>query len=313
MRAGHAGASARGIQPIWRRAVGCRILPAEETENPVRSILRAGSHELPLGERTYLMAILNLTSDSFSGDGLLANLRAVPERAETALAEGADILDIGGETARTNRPPVPVDEEIRRVVPVIEELRATTSAPLSINTFRTGVTAAALEAGADMVNDMSGAADPELLETVASSSAAFVIMHIRGRVKERQVDPKYEDLMDEIMRFFETRLDAAMRAGIDASRLVLDPGIDFAKTPQQSLTVLRRFREFSRLGLPLLAAVSRKTVIGDILGLPADRRDVGTAACVAVAIDAGADIIRVHAVRPMSDAARMADALCREG
>ena len=153
------------------------------------SILRAGSCDLPLGERTYVMAILNLTSDSFSGDGLLPNLHAVPERAAAALADGADILDLGGETARTNRPPISVEEETGRVVPVIEELRRTTDAPLSVNTFRAPVAAAAIAAGSDIVNDMSGAADPELLDAVARSSVALVIMHIRGKVRRRRSPP----------------------------------------------------------------------------------------------------------------------------
>lgn len=272
--------------------------------------LQAGPYDLPLGRRTYVMAILNLTTDSFSGDGLLANPRAVPDRARTAVAEGADILDLGGETARTNRPPVPVDEEIRRVVPILEKLRDSCDVPLSINTFRTAVAAAAVRAGATIVNDMSGASDPLLLETVAESGAAFVIMHLRGRVKERHDDARYDDVMGEVMRFFEHRIAAATRAGIAGEHLILDPGIDFAKTPDHSLTVLKRFKEFKRFGLPLLAAVSRKTVIGSVLDLPADRRDLGTAACVAAAIDGGADIVRVHAVRAMGDVARMADAIC---
>ena len=285
--------------------------------------LRLGEH-FRWGARTYVMGILNVTPDSFSGDGLIRGAdwvqRAI-EQGMAQVADGAHILDIGGESTRPGATPIPADEEIRRTVPVIRGLVARTDVPISIDTSKAEVAGAALDAGASIVNDVWGfRLDPELARLVADRGCPAILMHNRSRPQDarfeerlggRYVGARYGDLMEDIAREMLELADAALAAGVERGQIVLDPGIGFGKTVEQNLTLLRRFDRFQALGFPLLCGPSRKSFIGYTLDLPPEERVEGTAAAVAIAIARGADIVRVHDVKPMARVARMCDAILR--
>lgn len=293
--------------------VGARIETALQGYlAPATRVLRCRGREIPLGERTLVMGIINLTPDSFSGDGLGAEVEAAMAQGKQMVADGADMLDIGGESTRPGSEPVGEEEELRRVLPVIEGLAAAVEVPLSIDTYKSRVARAALEAGAHIVNDISGLhADEEVAGVTAEAGAGVVIMHIRGTPREMQKDPKYADVIGEIGDYLEEGIGRAAQAGIAREQLILDPGIGFGKRLEHNLEILRRLREFRSLGCPLLVGTSRKSMIGAILDLPADQRVEGTAATVALAIAAGADIVRVHDVKEMVRVAKVADAIVR--
>jgi dihydropteroate synthase len=258
------------------------------------------------------MGIVNVTPDSFSGDGLLAGRRGVePVDAALGLAremvdEGADILDVGGESTRPGHEPIGEDEERARVLPVIEALRAALpGVALSIDTTRSAVARAALDAGADMVNDVWGvAAEGELLELVAERGVPIVLMHNRA-------EARYANVLAEVIADLEASIEAAERAGIRRDAILVDPGIGFGKTPEQNLAVLRALPALRVLRRPMLLGTSRKSTIGRVLDLPPDDRLEGTLATTALAVAAGVDIVRVHDVRENVRVARMADAVIR--
>lgn len=276
------------------------------------------------GARTYVMGILNVTPDSFSGDGLIQGenwvARAI-EQGLTQVAEGAHILDVGGESTRPGATSIPIEEEIRRVVPVIEGLAGRTDLPISIDTSKAEVARAALEAGASIINDVwSFRLDPELAALAAERDCPVILMHNRSRPQDarfeerlggRYVGARYDDLMEDVARELKELADAAIAAGVDRQQIVLDPGIGFGKTVEQNLTLIQRFDRFALLGFPLLCGPSRKSFIGYTLDLPPEERVEGTAAAVAIAIARGADIVRVHDVKPMARVARMCDAILR--
>jgi len=264
--------------------------------------LRAGGRELELGGRPLLMGIVNATPDSFSDAGELPTLDARVARAEQLVAAGADILDVGGASAVGGRPPVPVSEEIERVVGVIERLVAASRVVVSIDTHRPEVAEAAIAAGAGMVNDVSGLRDPALAELCARTGAALVLMHTRVEPGGTLLDPgAYDDVVEDVVAFLRERMSLAQAHGMDAEQLVLDPGPDFAKTPAQTVAVLRRLDRLHQLGRPLLLAVSRKDFIGAITGRPPRERGAGTLAALAAGADAGAHVLRVHDVASASD------------
>ena len=271
--------------------------------------LRIGTRELVLGRRTYVMAVVNVSPDSFSGDGISDVGQAV-ERGRQAEAEGADLLDLGGESTRPEtwgRPPLPVEAELARVVPVVERLRDAVAIPISIDTSKAVAARTALGAGAAMVNDVTGLkGDPDMADVVAAAVVPVVIMH------NQPLQPG-SDLIAAIVRGLEQSLEIARRAGIREDRIIVDPGIGFHKNPSQNLELVRRLHELERLGLPLLVGPSRKSFIGTALGLPVEERLEGTAAVVALAVAAGVDLVRVHDVRAMVRVARMADAVVRPG
>jgi len=264
------------------------------------------------GHRTYVMGVVNLTPDSFSGDGLGTDLRAAVAQALRFAAEGADWLDVGGESTRPGAAPVTREEETARVVPVIKALRDQVSLPLSIDTRHAAVAQAALAAGAHLVNDVTGLmGDPEMAGVVAAAGVPVVLQHIQGTPQTMQDDPVYEDVVEDVIAGLRQRLDLAAEAGIELSQCLVDPGIGFGKRLEHNLRLLRRLRELTVLGRPLLVGVSRKRFIGDILGVPVDQRVHGTAAAVAVAIANGADVVRVHDVKVMAEVVRMTDAIVR--
>ncbi|MBI3158034.1 MAG: dihydropteroate synthase [Chloroflexi bacterium] len=276
------------------------------------------------GTRTYIMGILNVTPDSFSGDGLQQGgdpVQAALEQARRFAAAGADILDVGGESTRPGSAPISGDEELIRVLPVIQAVRAELDLPISIDTYKSEVAAAALDAGANLINDVWALeADPHMAPLAAGRGAAVILMHNRSQPKNarleaslggRYVGVEYDDLIADIRRELLARVAAARSAGIPDEHIILDTGIGFGKTVEQNLELLDRSREFKDLGFPLLVGPSRKSFIGYTLDLPPDQRAEGTAAAVAVAIARGADIVRVHDVETMARVAKMTDAIVR--
>ena len=251
------------------------------------------------------MAILNLTPDSFSGDGLAGGEDVVLAAALKAVEDGADILDLGAESTRPGHVPISAEEELARLIPALTAIRAHTDLLLSVDTSKAAVAAAALKTGANLVNDVRGfTADPEMAAVVGAAGVPAVIMH--------DVAPEPGvDLMTSILRELSRRLDRAVAAGVAWDRLIVDPGFGFGKDWQQNLVLLRRLGELRTLGRPILAGTSRKSAIGRVLGLAEDDRLEGTAATVSLAIAGGADIVRVHDVRSMVRVARMTDAVVR--
>lgn len=275
---------------------------------------KCGRFNLELGAKTYLMGIVNATPDSFSGDGVAAE-KAVA-RALRMIDDGADILDIGGESTRPGADKVSLDEELRRTLPVIEALANRVSVPLSIDTTKAAVAHRALAAGASIVNDISGATfDEAMLQTLAPSDCGVILMHLRGTPQAMQWSQKSggaTDVIGEVLEFWRARRESANVAGIGDDRLCFDAGFGFGKSVEENLVLIRRGRELSDFGFPTLSGTSRKSTIGKILdGAPVEARLMGTAATVALAIAGGADLVRVHDAREMADVVRMSDAIYR--
>ncbi len=293
----------------------------------MKSGLKIGKAVLEWGARTYVMGILNITPDSFSGDGLLPVggeqpwLEIAIDQARSFVAAGADILDVGGESTRPGAESLDADEELRRVLPVIQHLVEELDVPISIDTYKSEVAEAALQAGASMVNDVWGfKVDPSLAEVVAKHKVPVVLMHnrsswanaqIQERLGGRYVGVPYDDLLMDIRRELMESVTIARSAGIPDEHIILDPGIGFGKTVEQNLELLDRLGEIRSLGFPLLLGPSRKSFIGFTLDLPPEQRIDGTSAAVAIGIARGADIVRVHDVSMMVRVARMSDAIVR--
>ncbi len=259
------------------------------------------------------MGVLNVTPDSFSDGGLFSNVKAAIAHARSLIAAGADILDIGGQSTRPHAVEVSLEEELNRVLPIIQAVRQETDTPISIDTTRAAVAHAAIAAGADIVNDISSATyDPEMLPTIAALRVPLVLMHIRGTPQTMQQLTDYDDLIGDIYTFLQARLDAAIASGVERDRLVIDPGIGFAKTYAQNVEILRRLPELRAIGCPLLVGASRKSFIGHLLNQPDPKKRVwGTAGACCAAIVGGADLLRIHDVRELKDVCRVADAVFR--
>ncbi len=264
--------------------------------------LRAADRVLELGERPWLMGIVNASPDSFSDGGRHAGLDAQLELAGELLAGGADILDIGGESASTGRPAVAAEEEIERVVPLVERVTGELGAIVSVDTYKPAVARAAVAAGAGIVNDVSGLRDPGLAEVCAQTGAALVVMHTRAAPRERLQDPDlYGEITEEVLAFLKERVALASACGVDSEQLIIDPGPDFAKTPAQTITILRQMVRLHELGRPLLMAISRKDFIGALTRRPPRRRLAGTLAALDHGLREGAHIFRVHDVAAAAD------------
>ena len=290
-----------------------------------------GKRTLTWGERTYVMGILNLTPDSFSGDGLLASTSSNPastgeqpglREARRFLDAGVDILDVGGESTRPGSQPVDTDEELRRVLPTLRAiLTEFPDALISIDTYKAAVAEEALQAGASIVNDVWGLrADPDLAKVVARTQATVVLMHnrskpasveVRERLGKAYLGAEYQNLLEDVRRELLESVPIARSAGIPDEHIILDPGIGFGKTVEQNLELINRLDQIRALGFPVLLGPSRKSFIGYTLNLPPDQRLEGTAATIAIGIARGADIVRVHDVEPMLQVARMTDAIVR--
>ncbi len=262
-------------------------------------------------KRTYIMGILNVTPDSFSDGGLYFDGNKALTHALQMQDEGADIIDIGGESTRPGAETVSIKEEIRRVVPVIKKLAKKLQIPVSIDTYKSEVAEAALSAGASMLNDISGLRfDPKMPSVVAHYKVPVVIMHIKGTPKHMQKKPTYKALIPEIMDYLRDGVEIARNAGIAGDKIIIDPGIGFGKTCEHNLEIIKRLNEFTGFEKPILMGPSRKSFIGKLLGaLPATERLEGTASAVAIGIFNGANIIRVHDVKAMVRVATIADAI----
>lgn len=267
-----------------------------------------------LGEKTMVMGIVNLTPDSFSGDGRLARAVGDPSRdcdyALMLVRNGADVIDIGGESTRPQAPPVSVQEEIRRVIPVVTLLRKRTDAVISVDTSKPEVAQRVLDAGADMINNVMGLRlSSKFLKIIRRSQAAMIIMHMRGSPRTMQLKTKYNSLIPDILDELSISLEKCLDSGVKSDRIMIDPGVCFSKTPQQNLEILKGLQEFRSLKLPVLVGTSRKSFIGKILDVPVEKRSWGTAASVAAAIFGGAHMVRVHDVKEMKQVAAVCDAI----
>jgi len=270
--------------------------------------LKIGGRTLHLSQRTHVMGILNVTPDSFYDGGRYGDAESAVSRGVEMVAEGADCLDVGGESTRPGSDPVPTDVELSRVIPVLRTLRKRVDVPISIDTRKAEVAEAALNAGADWVNDVSGFRDdPRMASVVAALDVPVILMHKRGTPKDMQKDTGYDNLLGEIRSFFAESLRLARKRGIRSDRIVLDPGIGFGKSAEDNFLLLRHLPDFLDFGLPLLVGVSRKSFIGKALGAPEQDRLFGTVAAVAISAFLGAHILRVHDVKEAVHAVRIAD------
>ena len=273
-------------------------------------IFNCGRFQLDLS-KPRVMGIVNVTPDSFSDGGKFNTTEKAIAHALQLVEEGAEILDIGGESTRPGATPVPLDEELKRVISVIEGLRDV-GVPLSIDTYKPQVMQAAITAGADIVNDVCALREPQALKIVATSQAGVCLMHMQGRPQTMQADPQYDDVVSEVRDFLKDRLDAAVQAGIDPSRIVLDPGFGFGKRTAHNLTLLNHLNDIQALGLPLLIGLSRKSVLGQVVGSSVDERIHASIAASVVSVMKGANIVRVHDVKPTIDALKIVQAVMNE-
>ncbi|WP_414521065.1 dihydropteroate synthase [Umezakia ovalisporum] len=265
------------------------------------------------GQRTYLMGVLNVTPDSFSDGGAFNNSAAALAQAKAMVAAGADIIDLGGQSTRPGAKQITLAEELHRVLPILEVIRPEITVPISIDTTRATVARASIEAGAHIINDISGGTfDLEMLPTVASLNVPIVLMHIQGTPQTMQQMTNYQDLMADISSFLAGQILTATTVGIDKSKIIIDPGIGFAKNYGQNLEILRQLHRLKAINCPILVGASRKSFIGRILNQPDPKARVwGTAAACCAAIAHGADILRVHDVQEMRDVSLVADTMFR--
>jgi len=273
-------------------------------------IIQVKSKQYILGERTWIMGVLNITPDSFSDGGLFLTPKKAVEHGLRLTEEGADIIDIGGESSRPGSDPISITEELNRVIPVITELKQKTNVLISIDTMKAKVAESALDAGADIINDISALRfDPDVAFLAAERKAPVILMHMLGTPKTMQDNPCYDNVLTQIHTFFEERIDYAVTQGIKKSKLLLDPGIGFGKRLEDNLILLKELSFFKDLNLPLLIGTSRKSFIGAILRLPVTQRLEGTIASTTAAILNGAHIVRVHDVAAVRKAVLVTDAI----
>ena len=272
--------------------------------------LHCGPYSLPLSQRTHIMGVLNITPDSFSDGGVYLKPDKAIAHAKELVAQGADIIDIGGESSRPGAESISPEEELARILPVLRGLLPEIEVPISIDTYKAQVAEAALKLGAHMINDISGLHfDPNMAKTIAQYDVPVVIMHFKGTPKDMQQNPLYESLMGEIIDYLLEGIELAGAAGISPHQIVIDPGIGFGKTVQHNLQILNRLSELKTLGKPIMLGTSRKSFIGKVLDLPVDQREEGTAASISCAILHGAHIVRVHDVAKMAQVAKLTDAI----
>jgi dihydropteroate synthase len=274
---------------------------------------RVGERVFDCSERTLVVGILNVTPDSFSDGGRYTSVEDAAGHAARMAADGADVVDVGGESTRPGSDPVPAAEEIDRVVPVIRRIAEGCDVVISIDTRKAEVAAAALDAGASLVNDVSAAADPEMFDLVRERGAGLVLMHMLGEPKTMQEAPRYEDVVAEVHGYLRERVEAAVFAGVDPERIAIDPGIGFGKELEHNLTLLRGIDALLDLERPVLVGPSRKRFIGALLDLPADQRLEGTAGAVAWVVARGAHAVRVHDVKEIVRVVRVIDAIASAG
>ncbi len=267
---------------------------------------------LDLKEKTWVVGVLNVTPDSFSDGGRFLGSGAAIDQGVRMAEEGADILELGGESSRPGAVAVSADEELRRILPVLRRLRARLAIPLAVDTYKPEVARVVLEEGAEIINDIYGVrGEGRLAEVVARADGGLVIMHMKGTPGDMQSDPSYDDVVGEVAAFLRDRVAFAEAMGVGPEAIIVDPGLGFGKGVEHNLALLRHLSDFHRLGKPIMIGPSRKSFIGKVLGLPVEGRQDGTAACVAAAVLQGAAFVRVHEVRPAVHLVRMLDAIRR--
>ncbi len=275
-------------------------------------MFHCGQYCLDLKKRTHIMGILNLTPDSFYKESRSSSLTDALNRVEKIIDEGADIVDVGGESTRPSSEPVPEDEELRRIMPVVKEITKNFNIPISLDTYKSTIAKAALEEGVCIINDISGLRfDPEMAKTVASANAGLVIMHILGKPKTMQEKPAYKNLMKEIKITLEEGVNMAISSGISEERIIIDPGIGFGKEFSHNITILKRLEELKTLKKPLLLGLSRKSFIGKILDLPVEERLEGSLAASIIGILNGAELLRTHDIKETRRAVMVAEAIIK--
>ncbi len=273
-------------------------------------ILRVNDHNHILGRRTWIMGILNVTPDSFSDGGLYLQKDKAIEHGLRMISEGADIIDVGGESTRPGSDPILADEELRRILPVISGLRKHTKSLISVDTSKSKVADAAIAEGADIINDISALRnDPKMLTVAAQTDSPVILMHMKGSPKTMQRDPRYENVILEIKSFLEKKIALAVENGINREKIIIDPGIGFGKRFEDNLTLIRNINDFATLDQPILVGISRKSFIGKILGLPPGEREEGTLASAIISVAQGAHILRVHEVAPIKRAILVAETI----
>ena len=276
----------------------------------MRYVIEADGHHLDLLSRTHIMGILNITPDSFSDGGLYLDTEKAVEHALRLADDGADIIDVGGESTRPYSQRVPLEEELKRVIPVIEGIRRYSDIPISIDTYKAEVAKRAIDVGASIVNDITALrGDPLMAEVVRDRQVPLVLMHMKGDPSNMQDNPTYDNLMEEISLFLKERAQYAISRGISEEKVIVDPGIGFGKTFEHNLEIINRLGILQELGYPILIGTSRKRFLGEILDKEPMERDIGTMATVTAAILNGANIVRVHNVKMAKDVVKVADAL----
>lgn len=295
-------------QPFGLNRLSAQVSAALLNFQKDRFVLDLGRFSLNLGNRTHLMGILNLTPDSFSGDGFYGSKQEdIVEYAQKLVRDGADIIDVGGESSRPGAVPVGLKEELKRVIPVIKALAKKIKVPVSVDTYKPEVAKQALDSGASIVNDISGLRNAQMAKVTARYKAGVVIMHMKGRPRSMQKNPRYDSLIDEIMCYLKKKTEEAREAGIDENRIIIDPGLGFGKTLGHNLEILRNLRDFKALGKPILAGASRKSFIGSILNAKPQERIFGTVSSCVIAAKNGAKIIRAHDCKEVKQALRILD------
>jgi dihydropteroate synthase len=278
----------------------------------VQRAFRCGEKTFELGKRTYIMGVLNVTPDSFSDGGRFLESEVAVSHALRMVEDGADIIDIGGESTRPGAVPVSLKHERERVLPVIERLSKETHVPISIDTYKSEVAAEAIDRGASIVNDISGLrSSPDMASLVSERGVSLIIMHMKGEPRNMQTAPTYDDVVREIHGFLDDRSKVAINAGVPKDRIILDPGIGFGKTVEHNLEILAKVEELNTLGLPLMIGTSRKSFIGNILGTDVDDRLEGTIASNVAAVLGGVDFVRVHDVKEVARALALTDRIVR--
>ncbi|MGB2769837.1 MAG: dihydropteroate synthase [Candidatus Zixiibacteriota bacterium] len=272
--------------------------------------MRFENRNVDFSSRTHIMGVLNVTPDSFSDGGKFFKSDDAVRQGMKMIEEGADTIDVGGESTRPGSDPLPTEEELSRVIPVIKSMSAKTDVPISIDTYKAEVAKRALDAGAQMINDISALRfDPKMKEVAGKYKVPIVLMHIKGTPKEMQKDPYYDDVIVEITEYLRQSIKIAEDAGIDREKIIIDPGIGFGKRLRDNLNILKNLKKFSILGCPILIGCSRKSFIGKILDLPAEERLEGSLAALAVAVMNGVNIVRVHDVKESERVVSLVDAI----
>ena len=300
-------------QPFGLDKLSKELVQAIHNYESVPQDLVVGNRKLSFAKMTHIMGILNVTPDSFSDGGRYFDCEKACDRAVEMASQGATIIDIGGESSRPNSEGVTVEEELKRILPVVESILHESCAMISIDTTKAEVAKRAIELGAHIINDISGMTrDSDMASVIADSDACVVLMHMRGTPDIMQGLTDYGDVVGEVYEYLAERIEYAISKGISRERIIVDPGIGFAKTVEQNLEIMRRLDEFRSLGRPILIGTSRKATIGHVLNASVSERLLGTAATVAQAVAGGANIVRVHDVKEMEMVTRMSDAIVRK-